>query len=44
MRQENQQYVLNTLTVVDFYFIESSRVTVTLFGCLDDALAQGHWI
>jgi hypothetical protein len=35
--------VFNNITVIDFYFIESSRFAVGLFGNIDEQLANSGW-
>jgi hypothetical protein len=44
LRQEGSAFVLGTLTVVDFYFIESSRASVALFGGIEEKSDPGVWI
>jgi hypothetical protein len=44
MKQKDQKFILSNLTVIDFYFIESSRVIVALYGCIDEQLASDHWV
>jgi hypothetical protein len=41
--QANQKFVLGNLTIVDFYFIETCKYTLSIFGNLDEKLASEVW-
>jgi hypothetical protein len=41
--QQNQHFVFGNITVVDFYFIETSKFAVGLFSNIDEHLAQKNW-
>jgi hypothetical protein len=39
--QDHQYFVLKNATIIDFYFIESSKFAVGLFSSIDEQLTKG---
>jgi hypothetical protein len=43
IHEGNGQFILGNITILDFYFVESSNYMLGLFGSLDKQIANAHW-
>lgn len=41
--QQGHKFVFGNLTIIDFYFIESSQYALWIFGNIDEKLATEKW-
>jgi hypothetical protein len=43
LKQEDPKFIFETITIVDFYFVEGARHTISLFGSIDAQSASSRW-
>lgn len=41
--EEKHGFILGSITILDFYFVESSNYMLGLFGSLDHKIANENW-
>jgi hypothetical protein len=43
MHEGHRQYILRSLTILDFYFVESSSYMIGFFLCLEREAVKASW-